>query len=219
MKKYSTKCKITISIIFLSIVAVLFIGLIKFNSTSENSTSEDSTSENSTTQKLHITRSVDWAYYSFEQATNTAATILHGKVISKSDTKTYEYIDSIGKEGIEFYKEVTIEVIDALKGNISENTITYIEMSDGETDDYIFTIDGLKDILIDPGSEYIFFLNENGSMISPGCILHVSDGNVIIKYSPMLPKSYTPTDPNSKSIDIETYVNAIKDAVKYLPVE
>ncbi len=212
MKKYSMKCKITVSIIFLSIVGVLFIGLIKFNSTSENSTSENSTSENSTTQKYQRVRYGSFVYYSFEQATNTAATILHGKVISKSDTKTYEYIDSVGKECIEFYKEVTIEVIDALKGDISENTITYIEMSDGETDDYIFTIDGLKNILVDIDTEYIFFLNKNGVMISPGCILRVSDGNVIIK-GDMLPKSYTPTDPSSKSIDIETYVNAIKDQV------
>ena len=89
-------------------------------------------------EKPVIKRYACWAWYDFERAVDEAATIVYGKVKSIGDTLVHESPTSFGEPLRVYYKEVTVEVLEAVKGvNAKETTITYTEWG-GETDNAIY---------------------------------------------------------------------------------
>ena len=70
----------------------------------------------------------DWFYMPFEQAIENASIIIHGKVLERGETKEYNIYDSKGEVATqEYYTEITVEVIEAVKGAIAKKTIIYKE--------------------------------------------------------------------------------------------
>lgn len=162
---------ISACIFFIGVGAVLTLYIIpKILETKEIS------NELETAEKPVIKRYACWAWYDFERAVDEAATIVYGKVKSIGDTLLYEFPTSSGEPLREYYKEVTVDVLEAIKGvTAEETTITYIEHG-GETDNAIYLYEGLEPVAI--GEAYIFFLNERGVFLSPWTLMPVSDGVV-----------------------------------------
>ncbi len=100
-----------------------------------------------------------WPYYSFESAVEEAGTIVYGRVISKSDTRVFE-----AKYHNEYYREVTVEILEKLKGENDEDTVTFIEAG-GETENVIYEVSDVAPVEI--GAEYIFFLSSTRTYVSP----------------------------------------------------
>lgn len=83
-----------------------------------------------------------WPYYSFESAVEEADTIVYGRVISKSDTRVFE-----AKYHTEYYREVTVEILEKMKGAINEETVTFMEAG-GENEDVIYLTSGVSPVEI-----------------------------------------------------------------------
>ena len=148
---------------------------------------------------------VDWVYYTFEEAVVEADTIVYGKVVEKSDTLIHEASTSGESTVRNLYKEVTIEVLDVIKGNKRSDTVTYYEWG-GETEDFSQVIDNFDPVKVD--GEYIFYLHEPGVTIGgPSGILPVTNGVVSIK------GKYAPEgadDTASGAMDIDKYISDVK---------
>ena len=147
---------------------------------------------------------VDWVYYTFEEAVAEADTIVYGKVIEKSDTLIHETGASGGSTVKNLYKEVTIEVLDVIKGDERKDTVTYYEWG-GETEDFSQVIDNFDPVNVD--EEYIFYLHEPGVTIGgPAGILPVTNGAVSVK------GKYAPEgadDTASGAMDIDKYISDV----------
>ena len=131
--------------------------------------------ESETAEKPVIKVNACWSGYTFERAVDEAVTIVYGRVKSKRDT-LYDNRDVPLPEAFRYYKEVAVEVLEAIKGVAEEESTTiYLEMG-GETEDVIYILEGIDPVAI--GEEYIFFLNEHGVFLSPWTLLSVSDGVV-----------------------------------------
>lgn len=198
---------IAVCIFFVGVGAVLALYIMpKINETKEVS------NELETAEKPVIKRYACWAWYDFERAVDEAATIVHGKVKSIGNTQVHETPTSFGEPLREYYKEVTVEVLEAMKGvNVEETTITYIEHG-GETDNAIYIYEGLNPVAI--GEEYIFFLTERGVFLSPWTLMPVSDG--VVETWGLIPsevsseqQAYTKDTPHKENL--EQYITAIRE--------
>ena len=139
-----------------------------------------------------------WQKYDLDAATNDAASIVHGRVVEKSETFINEYDEP--------YRNVTIEVINTLKGTDSSEMFTYVEMG-GETDTHIYKTEGFEDVKAD--EEYILFLNKHGAILSPSTRLPVNNG-VVSAENEMLPEGQS-RNANATTMDINEYVESIKN--------
>ena len=148
--------------------------------------------------------SPDWMWITFEKAVERAKTILHGRVISKRcDTqvdKTAAYRDGLS----DYYNEVTIEVIEVIKGEC-DPTVSYLELGGRETNvaNYIF----LGTDVVTPNNEYIFFLNEYGTCLTPFTLKPVYDGYVSTKGN--LNPEYSDKKQDEKMI-LDKYIDEIR---------
>ena len=113
----------------------------------------------------------------------------------------------------EYYKEVTVEVLEAVKGvTAKETAITYTEFG-GETDNAIYLYEGLEPVAI--GEEYIFFLNERGVFLSPWTLMFVSDG--VVQTYGIIPSEFSSEqqadtkDTTHKEYKLEQYIDAIRE--------
>ncbi len=177
MKKRSKKmlyvvCGILAASLLLVLICKLFI--IPSVSPEQNSPASTNSSETPASQKKTVTGYASWPLYTFESAINESATIVWGKVLGKGDTVINEQTDSLGQTFNEYFREVTIEIIDCAKGDIQAGEMIYLEPG-GETEDTIYIMDGAP--LVTPGQEYIFFLNEHDVFMSPTTLIPVINGN------------------------------------------
>ena len=157
-------------------------------------------------EKIVITSNNSWPYYTFESAIDTAVTIVHGRAVEKSDTKAHQI--TFGEQpSSEYYKEVSIDVIDILKGDMDATTVTYLEFG-GETEDAIYIYEGKEQLKL--GSEYVLFLNQYGAALSPKTLLVVED-NVVLTQGKLVPELDVST--LSTEISVESYLNAIKSVL------
>ena len=195
MNVYSKIKKITICILLLSLV--VGVGVLNFK-------------KNQNKDKEIVTATALWPSFSFESAVDQASTIVYGKVVEKSDTKTHQTTSSSGNIHTEYYKEVFIEVIDILKGDVNDTAVTYLEMG-GETDDVIYVFEGVDPVEIN--DEYIFFLNKHGAFLSPMTLLPVINGTVLTE-GKIAPVYQTGQETRILNISIEAYVEAIKNELK-----
>ncbi len=115
-----------------------------------------------------------WIGYTAEDAINKAATIVHGFVVDKSETRVHEGYTSDGQLVQEFYREVTIRVVDTIKGE-DVGFVIYLEMG-GETDTHIYQVDGYP--YVDSSDEVILLLDDIGALLHPNALLKVKDGTV-----------------------------------------
>ena len=157
-------------------------------------------------ETIVITSNNSWPYYTFESAIDTAVTIVHGRAVGKSDTKAHQ-ITFDEQPSYEYYKEVSIEVIDILKGDMDATTVTYLEFG-GETEDAIYIYEGKEQLKL--GSEYVLFLNQYGAALSPKTLLVVED-DVVLTQGKLVPESDVST--LSIEISVESYLNAIKSVL------
>lgn len=192
------KIKIIICTVIFALLIVAGIGIIRKNNGIKN------------IDKRTVTKTAMWPSFSFESAVNQATTIVYGKVVDKSDTKIHQTTSSSGNIYTECYKEVSIEVIDILKGNMDDNTVTYLEWG-GETEDAIYIFSGMTPVEIN--DEYIFFLNMYGAFLSPMTLLPVENGTVLTK-GKIAPDSQTNQETRTSDISVETYLEAIKSGLK-----
>ena len=137
---------------------------------------------------------------------------MYGKVKSKSDTL---YDERDYPEVFRHYKEVTVEVLEAIKGvTAEETTITYIEHG-GETEDAIYILEGVDPVAI--GEEYIFFLNEEGLFLSPWTLMPVLDGDVQtwgLIPSKVSSEHQADTKDTPHKENLEQYISAIRKELK-----
>lgn len=164
-----------------------------FHSMSNHSTDEKS---------IVMMNSPCWVDLSFEDAVNNAATIVHGRVLSKRNTLVHKTaalrLDLPG----DYSREVTVEVIETIKGEV-DSTIVYLELGrETNISNYVFReID-----VVEPDDEYIFFLNEYGTL-SPAELVPVSDGYVLTK-GRVAPEASG--DQQGETMILEEYIDAIK---------
>ena len=165
-----------------------------------------------TAEKTVIKQYACWAWYDFEEAVDEAATIVHGKVKSIGNTQLHESPTSFGEPLRQYYKEVTVEVLEAIKGVADEETtITYTECG-GETDNAIYLYEGLEPVAI--GEEYIFFLNERGVFLSPWTLMPVLDGGVQtwgLIPSEISSEQQAGTKDTTHKEKLEQYITAIRE--------
>ena len=197
--KMNKKTTIIVCTIILALLVVAGIGAIQKNNNIDNNI-----------EKKTVTKTAMWPSFSFESAVDQATTIVYGKVVDKSNTKIHQTTSSSGNIYTECYKEVSIEVIDILKGNMDGNTVTYLEWG-GETEDTIYIFAGMTPVEIN--DEYIFFLNQYGAFLSPMTLLPVEDGTVLTK-GKIAPDSQTNQETRTIDISVETYLEAIKSGLK-----
>ncbi|MBR3762836.1 MAG: hypothetical protein IKK59_08890 [Lachnospiraceae bacterium] len=210
MKKINTKFKVAAIIVFVGVIALLLSYTIpaKFNNDSKFAEKEIRTVQ------------ACWPAYTFNTAIEEASTIIHGKVVDVSDTLV-NVIGTAGNGSVlrECYKEITVEVIEGIKG-VDEETasITFIQ-SGGETEDYIYIVTGI--VPVEMGEEYIFFMNEKGSSLSPETLIPIDDGiaQVAGKIAPTMNTSQQTLTTNSgqgglKEYDLNQYITAIRGVLE-----
>ena len=147
-----------------------------------------------------------WPSHTFESAVDEASTIVYGRVVDKSDTKVHEVANVNGQAYYEYYREVSVEVIDILKGNRDDTTITYLEMG-GETDEVIYIFDDMEPVEVN--GEYVFFLNKYGAFLSPMTLLPVSNGTVLTQ-GKIVPADETSQSTRSVNVSVKSYLEAIQ---------
>lgn len=175
----------------------------------------DSDGQESSEEKMLKTAIADWFYINCKQAVNMADTIFRGKVLSRStetrglpiykpDGSLYDY---------DYYREVTIEVLDMVKGDKSQKTILYKEPG-GETESLIFKFDGIDPLNI--GQEYIFFLYENNTFLNPSAVMPITDGQVWVS-DQMCPEELQVEGERvfAQKLPVDTYMKAIKETYWY----
>ena len=84
------------------------------------------------------------------------STQTNGKAVEKSETKVHKLSEGDWYTDYAYYKEITIEVLEILKGDMDTATFTYFEAG-GETEDVIYIENHQEPVKL--GKEYIFFLN------------------------------------------------------------
>ena len=196
MKKWSLEIRVTFCIVFVGLLIIGGVSICHKNGNTE-----------STIEKKVIKGEGMWPAYTFSSAVDEAVTIVYGKVLGKSDTKVHQVAYVNGQSHNEYYKEVSIEVIDILKGNMDETTVTYLEFGE-ETEDVIYIFDDIESVELD--GEYIFFLNEYGAALSPMTLLPVDD-NTVLTQGKIMPESEVST--LSTDVSVESYLSAIASAL------
>ena len=82
----------------------------------------------------------------------------------------------------------------------------------GETDTQIFITEGLEEV--EPGKEYILFLNEIGAILSPAALLPVENGEVKTS-SGLVPDSAKDSDEKAPdTMTVEAYLEAVEAAAQ-----
>lgn len=140
---------------------------------------------------------------------------LWSRVISKSDTRVFE-----AKYHTEYYREVTVEILEKMKGAINEETVTFMEAG-GETEDVIYEVSEVAPVEI--GAEYIFFLSSRGGYLSPKTLLPVREGIVdtsgkIVPATEDVQQSLSVNQNSDKSsteeFTLEQYLMAIREEME-----
>lgn len=206
MKKINTKFKVATIIIFVVVIALLLSYTIPAILNNENS---------NFAEKEIRTAQACWPAYTFETAVEEALVIIHGKVVGKSDTLVHD----MGSGVRELYKEITVEVIEGIKGVDDETaSITFIQTG-GEIEDYIYFVPGI--VPVEMGEEYIFFMNEKGSSLSPETLIPIDDGiaQVAGKIAPTMNTSQQTLTTNSgqgglEEYDLNQYITAIRGVLE-----
>ena len=187
MKKINIKLLVIAAIFCVGIGAVFLIA----NSLRTNNIKETLETE----EKEVIKGYACWRDMTFEEAAKEANTIVYGKVKNKSETFCD---DKYSPVVLKHHKEVTIEVLEAIKGvPDGTSTITYMEFG-GETDDVIYVLDN-------------YFL-------TPATIIRVTDGlaKTMNKISPETPASQQTyaLDTQAGAYNLEHYIDAIRKAME-----
>ena len=203
--KYTRKILIATAILFIGVGAML-----AYHIMPKLLEQKEVSNDLETAEKTVVKGYACWVGYTFERAVDEAATIVYGKVKSKSDTL---YDERDYPEVFRHYKEVTVEVLEAIKGvTAEETTITYIEHG-GETEDAIYILEGVDPVAI--GEEYIFFLNDEGLFLSPWTLFSVSDG--VVQTGGLIPSEVSSEqqayaeDAQSEEYNLEQYISAIME--------
>ncbi len=169
--------------------------------------------EKQNVEKPVVTDYACWKAYTFEEAIEASTTIVYGKVKSISGTLLHEVPTPDGQVYREYYKDVTVEVLEAIKGVVTKETTTsYLELG-GETEDAIYVLEGVDPVAV--GEEYIFFLNEHGAFMSPATLVPVTDGVVQIKgmihpETSSEQQTYA-ANTQSEEYNLEQYISAIRE--------
>ena len=187
------------------LLSMILVGVCILSGVGINIYQKDSKSQ-SDKEKVVITGSGTWPHHTFESAIDEAVTIVYGKAVGKSNTKVHQI--SFGEQpSYEYYKEVAIEVIDILKGDMDADTVTYLEFG-GETEDVIYIYEDKEELKL--GSEYVLFLNQYGAALNPMTLLEV-DEDAVLTQGKLIPESEVST--LSTEVSVESYLNAIKSVL------
>ena len=122
--------------------------------------------------------------------------ITKGLPIYKSDGSISDY---------DYYHEVTVEVLENIKGCENQNTIIYKEPG-GETEDFIYIMNGVEPL--DVEGEYIFFLYDNNTFLNPSTVIAVSDG-MVKPSSELVPEVFGNTR-SYNGISVDAYIEVIR---------
>lgn len=209
MKKWSMEIKVTFGILFVGLIMLSSVYLFLNNRSAENSIEKEViNAENSIEKEVTRTGNAYWPAHSFTSAVDEAVTIVYGSVGDKSDIKAHQLGEWLGEPYYEYYREVSIEVIDLLKGNIEDTTVTYLEFVE-ENGEPKHLLDGIE--LVERNDEYIFFLNQYGAPLSPSTMLPVENGTVLTQGG-IVPTSEI--NALASDISVETYLGAIEAALE-----
>lgn len=140
--------------------------------------------------------SFSWPSYTFETAAERATTIVYGEVVKKGRMQ--------GGSPSEYQTDVTVDVIEWVKGDAKSGQIIFLEMG-GETKTQIYRFEGVTPVQI--GERYVFFLNEYGAFLSPRTLVSVTDGE-ISTHGALLPETEAFT---TDTIPVHDYLEAIRN--------
>ena len=158
-----------------------------------------------TEEKKQVVSYSTWPYYSFEDAVDTAATIVYGRAGKKGETKVFE--GASGKEAGDYYREVPIETLEVVKGNADNGVVISVEPG-GETEDTCYILDGAQ--LYEEGQEYIVFLAEEGWTLAPYAMMTVDVG-IVDTSNGLLPGiDWIEEKDYPQSMPVEEYLDAIR---------
>lgn len=161
-----------------------------------------------------------WPSYSLEQAISRSSTIVYGKVVSKGETLTHESQLSNGDILTEYYRNVSIEVIDLIKGENDLDFVEYKEMG-GVVGSVTYQYEGLK--FAESGEHILLFLNENNVAISASGVMILDSENKISVAKAMIPNDVSPaaygaeTNSLRVNVPIEDYCALIKSSLQSAP--
>jgi hypothetical protein len=176
----------------------------------------DSATQQSSKEKQIRASIAAWRYIDVKRASNMATTIFRGKVVERSTQSRGMYASEKYGEFIygDVYRELTVEVVDMIKGDKSKEIVLYKEPG-GESEDFIYVYDEIDPLTI--GKEYIFFLRENNTFISPWTVLGISDGKVMVS-TEMVPESLLGENGKrpEQGITVEAYTKALKQRVLFV---
>lgn len=158
-----------------------------------------------TEEKKQVVSYSTWPYYSFEDAVDTAATIVYGCVGEKGETRQIE--GTSGEEADDYCRDVPIEALEVLKGEALNGTVAAIEPG-GETADTLYIMEGA--CLYEEGQEYVLFLNEYGASLAPYAMMTVDDG-IVDTSNGLLPGiDWIEEKDYPQSMPVEEYLDAIR---------
>ena len=165
--------------------------------------------------KTVILGSALWPNYTFEEAIAEAETIVYGKAVSKSGIMEHEISLNPERSDKEYYCEVYLEPIELLKGEENEDgTVTVLDF-EVETDTHVYHTEGVEPVIL--GQEYIFFMNEHGSFLTPQMMIPVESGTVETNFLPEIGNAdNSEVKRNAKQsgkLSVEKYLSAIEEAM------
>jgi hypothetical protein len=170
----------------------------------------DSATQQSNEQKYTRGAIIDWIYMDVKSAVINAETIFLGKVSERStQTRGWGGYERDGKiDYSNIYRELTVEVVDVIKGDKSQEIILYKEPG-GETEDYIYTYDNIDPLNI--GQEYIFFLDKYNRYLRPWTIIPIEDGKVLVSNAMLMENLLDESGERPESgITVDAYMKALK---------
>lgn len=155
--------------------------------------------KNSIKKETVVIGSTSWLSYTFETAAEQATTIVYGEVAEKGEMQ--------GSRPSEYQTEVTVDVIEWVKGDTKSDQIVFLEVG-GETKTKIYTVEGITPVQI--GERYVFFLNQYGAFLNPRTLVPVIDEEISINKS-LSPETATFTnDITTDVISVHDYLDAIR---------
>ncbi len=185
-----------------SIMLLIMLALLLFSSCA------DSRSDAESAEKFTRLTYALWPAYTFEEAIDTAVTIVYGTVSAKSDTQEHYADCSDGSVYTEYYKNVTVDVIECLKGDTGAKTVNYVEMG-GEDKTTVYVYSGIE--IVSVGDTVLLFLDDDGSCISPYAFFTENADNNTTVSNDMLPISaYADTESLTQSVNMDDYLSMIR---------
>lgn len=119
-------------------------------------------------------------YDSYESALYSSEYVVYGTVKSIGEAYRFNIGEKYGYDAYEYYTPIEIEIKELIKGNYSENIITYHALG-AIYENVKYDYKAFDTFSLKKGDKIIIFLSENYQCISPDCIILEGDNGYAIR--------------------------------------